>query len=143
MEGSPDNPIGIVAVAFWIAAQAVYQVRGRLDPALIWRLNFGLGISHSPWYDHLAAFSTLGIGLVLAVAIYRERRGCHWLPGRLLLVGLTLLVMGIAPAVGFPFTIEGFGDRVNVAGALGFDGVTTAAVQFTAQSPRAIVKVIE
>ena len=214
---------GIVAVAIWIAGQAVYQVRGRLDPAVIWRLNFGLGVSHSPWYEYLGILATLGIGVALAVAIYRERKGCRWLPGRLILVGLVLLAMGVTPAISFPFSIEGFGDRVNVAGAIGAglvwtgvlsalpdgwlpvraggiafllavslaqgfammnvyvdsgrearawalrhagsttqtvrsqdlpasrqgvfglccDGVTTAAVQFTAHSPRAIVKVVD
>lgn len=117
---------GIGVAGLVILAQTPYASRSWLDLPGVWALTFDLGQS--------GAIGTLVVGVisagvlgVLARSWWRERRRVSSGPGRRLLVGLTLMGLGIAPALRFPLGIGGMGDRVNVAAAVGA-GIVLAAL---------------
>lgn len=118
---------GIAGAAGWIATHAVYGIQRGLDFEGVWRLNFQLG-PVTRWSALVLLASTSSLVVLLAVAYSRERSRRAWMPGRLALAGVAMMVLGLLPALRFPWAVDGLGDRINVVAAIGTAVVWTALI---------------
>lgn len=109
---------GMAMVAWWIASQAVYRGSRWLDVAALMRLN-AMVTPDRPWASFVGWSVVAGCVAMLGLGWSRERSGRPWVPGRLGLVGLILMVAGGLPVARFPWQVAGFGDRVNSATSVG------------------------